>query len=406
MTQFHARHGSHLAELQGVRLPSYEELDAEAAAAYAPQDYAVCGDMLHEAFDLGGYGALRALALCRVRGDCGPTYNTLPQLPVGLQELTLDGGPGELSASSPRQNLSPGINPNPNPHPNPDPNPGLPAGAIEDGDDDDERGIDLQHLTALTRLTLVGMTARLLWDGLGSRGSGGSARLPPSLQTLSVVEPPADPTGTGASRISLALMLRSSPPALPPAGIPLLHVRADEVVCGHLQRWPADAREPALPWAIRVQTQCLSLSLPCVELVRDDDPFASDRASGRDHVASNAHSVRPVEALCEMLSGMPAGVEEIGLGFADDRQPLRLRLRLRLPSDPSAQPSYDEVSFASADELANSVQHLAGDYDLRIRVVRDRHDDYVLVCRRARYRAAKQQGCAALCADCMAEMRM
>ena len=129
-----------------------------------------------------------------------------------------------------------------------------------------------------------------------------------------------------------------------------------------------------------VQTQCLSLSLPCAELVRkDDDPGPSDRASGRDHVAFNAQSVRPVEALCEMLSGMPAGVDEIGLGFADDRQPLRLRMRLRLPSDPSEQSSYDEVSFASADELANSVQHLAGDYDLRIRVVRDRHDDYVLV---------------------------
>jgi len=357
----------------------YKELEADAAAAN-PQSSAVCIWLMREFPSLEGYRSLRALLLCNVPGVRGLFDDGVPKLPPDLLELTLNGGPEQrLLASS--------FDPNPGPRDMP------------------FRGVDLSALTAVTRLTLLGMTAPLLWGGLlgtGREVKCDDDRVPPTLRTLRVVEPAE--TADATSRIGLALMLRSSPPALPPARIPLLHVRADKVVCGHLQRWPA-VPEPALPKAIWIQTQCLSLGLPGSELICNISPVASDHACGRRRRA-DARSVHPLIALCETLRSMPAGIEEIGVGFADSRQPLRLRLRLS--SLPSVQPCTcsDEVSFATAAELADCMQQHAGEYGLSIRVVQESGDDYVVVCIPGNDKAAEQQACLASCVECLAELQM
>lgn len=71
-----------------------------------------------------------------MRGDLTPHDRRLPALPAGLRELFLDCRPRKPPAES--------------------------DGGLDNG----PRNLDVRHMTALTRLTLVGMTTALLSEEL------------------------------------------------------------------------------------------------------------------------------------------------------------------------------------------------------------------------------------------------
>ena len=47
---------------------------------------------------------------------------------------------------------------------------------------------------------------------------------------------------------------------------------------------------------------------------------------------------------------------------------------------------------------------VAGEYELRVRVMRESHDEYVVVSWPTVYAAAQRQACLPSCAECMAEL--
>jgi len=325
------------------------------------------------------YSSLRAVSLSRVLAD----YTSyLPAFPACLVELTLDGGPGLLTLPSQSANVA----------------------------DSGEReftanSLDLRHLAAVQQLTLVRLTSQLCSWLLGTRERGPRclARLPPQLRVLSVVEPP----GGCPSQIDLGVMLRWCRPSLPPACVPVLHVHADEVLCGPLQLWPADA-EPAIPKAIRVQTQCLSLGAPgskSFSMARMQEGDCSSELSW--HTEPDAQRVHPLAALVMMLRSLPIGVAELSLAFAA-RQPLRLRLQWHMGCwehrQHGSQTCGHDLVFATAADLAQSMRQLAGTNGLSMQVVTD--GDYkCVVFSRLADAVVAHESCATTCSACMADLR-
>ena len=355
-------HGRHLRDLRGLRCPLRHSGDGVVVRGWEAMDWDVfaAAPRRRESPGLAGYTGLRTLALCQVLDSFAPWAMPLPALPASLRDLTLDSGPDRVV------NLS---------------------GASRDV-------VDLRHLTALTRLTLVRLTPAVVWAGLlGCRVAAGTARLPPRLDTLRVLEPAADPDdedGDAGRCINLGMMLRSRPPSLPPARFPTLCLRADHILCGYLEPWPAQPA-PALPGAVRLRTRCLSLSPPgCKPL-----PEAADDGGGCRSMISqyglrwftprDAVPVHPVEALCETVRSLPPGVEELGLGFAD-RQPLRLRLQLHVgvavhDTSGGAAEACRQVSFTTATELADAVRQRAAACGVSCTLMADGDVEYVLMSR-------------------------
>ena len=330
---------------------------------------------------MGAFGSLRAVSLCRVLADY---VSHLPAFPAGLLELTLDGGPGRMT---------------------------LPSQLHRNLRDDDEckfspDSLDLRHLAALERLTLVRLTSKLCQSLLGmrERGPRGVARLPPQLQTLRVVELGCPAGAPG--QVNLNAMLRWCRPALPPARIPVLHVCADEVICGPLQPWPTHA-EPAIPETIRVRTRCLSLGAPgskWYNMVRMEDGDSGTELSW--YTAPDAQRVHPLAALAMMLRSLPVGVAELSLAFAA-QQPLRLRLQWHMGCWEHRQHGLrtcgHDVVFATAADLAHSMRQLAGRHGLSMRVV-DVGDDECVIFSRVTNAVVEYESSSATCRACMAEL--
>jgi len=137
--ELQSRHGSHLAELQGVRLLPYAEKAAAAAAAHGLDDREADAESRLGRFSLESYCGLRRLSLCQVRDDLVSRHGRLPVLPAGLQELTLEQPPADSDGDSVES---------------------------EDFEAHAPKNLDMRHLTALTQLTLVRMTSALLTDEL------------------------------------------------------------------------------------------------------------------------------------------------------------------------------------------------------------------------------------------------
>ena len=278
--------------------------------------------MAARGFQSRGLQQLRRLSLCRVRGDLTYPYGRMPALPAGLQELTLDSGP----AGEP------------------------PADGGEGLRDRPTEGLDLRHLPALTRLTLVSLTSALLSESLLGYPYGTGAdppRFPPRLRVLSLREP-ACASGKAIS-VYLSWVLHAMRAAPPLAGLPVLHVRADTVKC-----WPSELWHPlsdtGLPGSFRIQTQRLCLSM-----------LAALRCAGHavrgqmmcGLTPDETLLVRPAEALCQLLRSMPLCVKEFGLGCVA-QQPLCLQLewyvhRAARAAQP-CQPCHVEASFATAGD--------------------------------------------------------
>ena len=349
--EFRARHGSCLVELRGLRLLSLAEMGAGAAFVVDDDEAAdeAVNDAQHARYTLEGYSGLRHLSLCRVRGDLEAGYEHMPALPAGLQELTLDSGPARPPAGG--------------------------DGAAEHR----PRGLDLRHLTALTRLTLVALTAALLSeDLLGPSNSWGPGqlRLPPWLRVLSLREPGC--AGGEASSVYLSRVLHTMREAPPPVRLPALHVRAITVQCCPLELW-SPLSDTGLPESFRVQTQHLCLSMTAA-LRWAGHAVCGHRMGGL--TPDETSSVRPAEALCQLLGSMPFCVKDFGLGCID-RQPLCLRLEwcIRSAARVQPRPCHHEVSYATAADLADSLQPLADEYGLCVRVNVEDGDDYVVVSR-------------------------
>ena len=374
---FQARHGSDLLYLRGVRLLCRRERAALRAAELEPADREVFSPRPHNTLSLQAYSSFRTVSLCRV--FAGFT-SCLPALPTGLREVTFDSGPGLRPAPSMLPNSM-------------------------DSDEEEVTQLDLRHLTALTRLTLVRLKQSLC-DGLLGTRRDGPARLPPQLETLRAVEP-ASPGGH-PSLVNLGDMLRWSRPALPPACFPALHVRADEVICGPVQPWPAHV-EPALPREIRIQTRCLSLSPPGSRPLKVHRYEPSDSGSEIGwYTAADAQRVHPVAALCAMLRSLPAGVRELGLMFAK-QQPLRLQLQWHLNSwmhSHGAQTCRHEVSFESSADVADSIRQTGAGHGMSVQVVADGGDYCVTLSRILSGAAAVQKAspATAVCHACMQEL--
>ncbi len=332
--ELQARHGSFLVDLHGLRLLSLAEM--EAGAGYDNvEDYEeadeVADDWQYEGFSLDGYSSLTHLSLCRVRGDLTAGHERMPALPAGLWELTLDSG--------------------------------TPAPPVDGhgGAEHRPRDLELRHLTALTRLTLVSLTSALVNEellGYPYDSGAGPPRFPPRLRVLSLREPASD--GGSASRISLRYVLSTVRAVPPPAHLPVLHVKTDEVRCCPSDLWP-QLSDIALPESLHVQTRRLTMSL-----------FRALRSAGREVfflrmgrlTPAEISSVRPAEALCQLLRSMPACVKEFGLG-CPDRQSLCLRLEWYVYSAAPAKTYHHEVSYTTAADLAASLQQLASEYGLR-----------------------------------------
>jgi len=329
-------------EIRGVRMLSYAERAADAAAAYDAGER--CYHRLGGCYSLEGCSGLRRLSLCRVRGDLTPRYSYLPALPLGLQELTLDSRP---------------------------PEPPL------DGDDRPEN-LDLRHLTALTKLTLFRMTTALLKQELlsGSEGELEPARFPPRLRVLSLCEPAC--SDAGASLAYLSVMLRMIVRMPGPAHLPVLHVRADKVKCWLGELWPS-LSGTGPPEHVRIQTRCLSM-IWCRAPHHVGNIVCSDSRGGL--APDETLSVQPAEALCQLLRSMPLCVTELSLGCVD-RRPLCLRLEVytRTASQGDAQSDIHEASYATAADLADSLQQLAGEQGCSVRLRVEDQDTCVVVSR-------------------------
>ncbi len=84
----------------------------------------------------------------------------------------------------------------------------------------------------------------------------------------------------------------------------------------------------------------------------------------------------------------------------------RLRLQTNTPvhSLGSARPYIHDASFATADELVDSMQQHAGGYALSIRVVVKADTVYVVLSRSTSGTTFEQADCHPACAECMAEL--